>query len=353
MESNIPPKNLIFEITQRCNGDCMYCYNVWKNDGFYPKGELTARRIKRLLKKVLKESKANLVTLTGGEPLLREDLEEIVKFLRDLYIEVNIITNATLLNDKRINRLIELGISIFEVPLLSGRREMHNRLMRLETFDLITEAIVKIKKYNGRVVTVFVATGENISNFEEMAKLSFALGVDGIMFNRFNPGGEGAKYIHRLLPTPQQINEALTIAEAFSEKYKINISCSIPIQPCIIDTKKFKRIGFGFCSAGREKSYHTIDSLGNLRMCNHSRLILGNLFRESFQDLISKDIVANFISAIPAFCSPCNIRNSCLGGCKAAAEVCFGSTKEEEPFLRINKNNQMRENSSLELEVIK
>lgn len=343
MESNTSPKNLIFEVTQRCNGNCMYCYNVWKNDVTYPKGELTIGRIKRLLKKVLRESKANLITLTGGEPLLRKDLEDVVRFLRNLHAEVNIITNATLLNDKKIRRLIELGVSMFEVPLLSGRREVHNKLMGIEAFDLITEAIVKIKKYNGRVVTVFVATKENINDFKEMAKLSLALGTDGIMFNRFNPGGEGAKYINGLLPTPQQINEALTMAESFSEEYNIGISCSIPIQPCIIDTTKFKKLGFGFCSAGTEKSYYTIDSLGNLRMCNHSKLILGNLFRESFQDLISKNIVTNFISTVPTFCSQCNIKNSCLGGCKAAAEVCFGSMQEEEPFLKINKNSQEKE----------
>lgn len=338
METNIFPKNLIFEVTQRCNSNCMYCYNVWKNDTSYPRGELSTGATKKLLEKALRESKANLITLTGGEPLLRKDLEEVVRFLKNLHTEVNIITNATLLNDKKIRRLIELGVSMFEVPLLSGRREVHNKLMGLEAFDLITEAIVKVKKYNGKVVTVFVATKENINDFKEMAKLSFALGADGIMFNRFNPGGQGAKYINELLPTPQQIDEALTIAESFSEKYNIGISCSIPIHPCIIDTAKFKKIGFGFCSAGTEKSYYTIDPLGNLRMCNHSKLILGNLFRESFDDLISKDIAHNFISIIPDLCLHCEMKDTCMGGCKAAAEVCFGSLNDEEPFLKTNKS---------------
>jgi len=339
--AKILPKNLIIEVNQGCNANCLYCYNVWKNNGFYPKGELSTWRLKRLLKKVLKETKASLVTLTGGEPLLRKDTEQIVKFLKRMKAEVNIITNATLLKAERIKRLVSLGVSNFEVPLLSNKREVHNKLMRLDSFDSITEAIVEIKKYKGKVVTVFVATKENINDFEEMAKLSFALGSDGVMFNRFNPGGEGAKHIKELLPSIEQIKSALETADKFSEKYNISISCSIPIQPCLIDTSKFKKLGFGFCSVGTEKSYYTIDSIGNLRMCNHSKLILGNLFKESFRDLISKDCATKFISTIPEFCSQCDIKSSCLGGCKASAEVCFGSLSEEEPLLKMNKSRPM------------
>jgi len=329
--------NLIIEVTQRCNANCKYCYNVWRNDGSYPKGELPTWKLKRLLKKVLKETKAHLVTLTGGEPLLRKDLGEIVKFLRRQNVDVNIITNATLLKDKEISDLASLNVATFEVPLLSHKREVHNKLMRLDSFDLVTEAIVNIKKYNGKLVTVFVATKENIDDFGEMAKLSFALGADGIMFNRFNPGGEGIKHIRDLLPGTKQIREALKIANDFSEKYNFSISCSIPIQPCLIDTTEFKRLGFGFCGAGTEKSYYTIDSLGNLRMCNHSRLILGSLLTESFDTLVSQKIATEFISAMPSSCMRCKLKDDCLGGCKAAAEVCYDSLTAEEPFLKMGK----------------
>lgn len=335
------PKSIIFEITQRCNCNCKYCYNVWKNNGFYPEGELSTWKIKRLLKKIIKESRVDHITLTGGEPLLRRDLEQLIEFLRKRKIEVNIITNGMLLREERIRKLVSVGVFVFELPLLSYKREVHNQLMRADSFDLITEAIVKVKKYKAKVITVFVATKENINDFEDTARLSFALGADGIMFNRFNPGGEGAKYVKELLPSPQEIKNALRIAERFSEKYNFSVFCSIPIQPCIIDTSEFKKIGFGFCSAGTEKSYYTIDSLGNLRMCNHSKIILGNSFKESFRDLISKEIAHNFISAIPSSCEKCGIKSTCLGGCKAAAEVCFGSLESEDPFLNINKEEKL------------
>jgi pyrroloquinoline quinone biosynthesis protein E len=327
------PKSLIFEVTPRCNSNCRYCYNVWKNTPGYPGGELSHWKLSGLLKKVVRQTKAQQVTLTGGEPLLREDLERIVKMLRRLGVEVNIITNATLLSEERIKKLVSLGVANFEVPLLSDKREVHNRLMRFDAFDLVTQAMVKIKKYSGKVVTVFVATKENIGDFEEMAKLAFALGADGIMFNRFNPGGQGANFIQELLPGAREMREALKVANCISEKYHIGIACSIPIQPCIVDTTEFKNLNFGFCSAGTEKAYYAVDPLGNLRMCNHSPRILGNLFKRSFQDLIAQEAAKDFVTSIPQFCASCGKKTICQGGCKAAAESCSGSSQNEDPFL--------------------
>lgn len=341
-EFSVLPKSLIFEVTSRCNSDCKYCYNVWKNKSGYPQAELSYWRLSGLLKKVLRETKANLVTLTGGEPLLRKDLERILKLLRKLRVAVNIITNATLLSDKRVKRLIALGVSNFEVPLLSDKREAHNSLMRFDSFDSVTNAIVKIKKYSGKVVAVFVATKENIEDFEGAAKLAIALGCDGIMFNRFNPGGEGVNFIKELLPSAEQVTAALKTANKVAEKYHIGIACSIPIQPCLVDMAEFKNLNFGFCSAGTEKAYYAVDPLGNLRMCNHSKLILGNLFKQSFRDLIATEAAKNFIASIPQFCVPCKKKTICLGGCKAAAEACFGCMSEEDPFLIENKKNSTK-----------
>ena len=82
---------------------------------------------------------------------------------------------------------------------------------------------------------------------------------------------------------------------------------------------------------------HTLDPLGNLRPCNHTPTILGSLLEESFADLIAPERMAGFVEAIPSFCAPCRLRAECQGGCKAAAQVCFGSLHAEEPFLRHNR----------------
>ena len=49
------------------------------------------------------------------------------------------------------------------------------------------------------------------------------------------------------------------------------------------------------------------------------------------------DRLAAFVEAAPAFCDPCSLRETCQGGCKAAAQVCYGSLSAEEPFLHLNR----------------
>ncbi|MGD9581348.1 MAG: SPASM domain-containing protein, partial [Vampirovibrionia bacterium] len=206
----------------------------------------------------------------------------------------------------------------------------------------VTESIANIKSMDGRVVTVFVATKKNLHTWKDTIEMAIALGADGIMFNRFNPGGEGAKHIEELLPTPDAFDEALTIANEASEKYKISIACSIAMQPCLIKTEKFPNLGFGFCAAGSPRAYYTIDPLGNLRMCNHSHTILGNLMEKSFQKLALNKTAKEFVKAVPEFCNDCSIVTDCQGGCKAASEVCYGDICAEDPFLHLYKEQAVK-----------
>ncbi len=82
-------KTLIVELTQRCNHACRHCYNVWHSDSpgrpsGYPRGELGTAQTLALLTKALGEITCSHVTLTGGEPLLRQDLPQILDWLRQL-----------------------------------------------------------------------------------------------------------------------------------------------------------------------------------------------------------------------------------------------------------------------------
>jgi radical SAM protein with 4Fe4S-binding SPASM domain len=58
---------------------------------------------------------------------------------------------------------------------------------------------------------------------------------------------------------------------------------------------------------------------------------------EPFAELIARERMAPFVAAVPDFCEPCALRDTCRGGCKAAAQVCYGSLTAEEPFLHLNR----------------
>jgi PqqA peptide cyclase len=328
-------QSLVFEVTQRCNHDCPHCYNAWKNAAPYPPAPpLSTCETLGMLDKVLDETGARLVSLSGGEPMLRPDIYQIVDFLGARGVSTNLITNGSLLTEEAIDRLSPDKISIFELPLLSVDRAIHDLLSGSPgAFDRVTLAIANLKAARQRVVTVFVATKWNLPTWPETAELAFALGADGIMFNRFNPGGEGGRHIEELQASPEELTVALDVAEKFGTQYDLSISCSIAMPPCLFDTSRYKRLTFGFCAAGTERAYYTIDPVGNLRPCNHSPTILGNVRQQGFWEIVDGRASRDFVAARPKFCAGCRLETACQGSCKAAAEACFGTPRALEPFL--------------------
>ncbi|MHC5056270.1 MAG: radical SAM protein [Planctomycetota bacterium] len=325
--------SLVFEVTQECNHSCAHCYNCWKNPVDYPRGALPTRETLAMYGKVLDETGASLVSLSGGEPMLREDIHDIVSFLNDRGVAVNLITNGSRLPEDAIERLAG-KISVFELPLLSSDRAVHDAMSGREgAFDDATLAMATLKANRERVVGVFVATKRNLPTWRRTAELAFALGLDGVMFNRFNPGGEGARHIDELQAGPEELSEALDTANEISGEYEMPISCSIAMPPCLLDHARWPRLSFGFCAAGTERAYYTVDPLGNLRPCNHSPTVLGNVRERDFWELAESSAMKDFVSARPGFCSGCGSEDECLGGCKAAGEACSGSAWEADPFL--------------------
>ena len=335
--------SFVFEVTQRCNHDCPHCYNAWKNPIGYPAGELGTAETLAMLGKMLDETGATLVSLSGGEPMLRGDIHEIVDFLGGRGATVNLITNGSLLDEAAIARLSPEKISIFELPLLSSERAIHDRLSgRVGAFDDVTMAIADLKAARQRIVCVFVATRLNLPTWREAAEVAIALGADGIMFNRFNPGGRGRENIELLQAPPEEVAAALDVAQEISREYDFPISCSITMPPCLFEHVRWPRLSFGFCAAGTERAYYTVDPLGNVRPCNHSGLILGNLRERGFWELADSAAMADFMTARPAFCAGCRMEEQCLGGCKAAAEVCCGSAWAADPFLAAFEGQAVR-----------
>lgn len=331
--------SLIFEVTQRCNHACLHCYNVWeKPEADYPRGELDTAQTLALLSKALDETRCSNVTLTGGEPLLRCDLDEILDLIHDHGARATVISNGHLLTERRISELLDREVGLFELPLLSHRREVHDRLSgSTGALDAVLNSMSHLRYQGGQFVAVFVITRLNSDDVHSVIRLAFAFGARGLMLNRFNPGGRGRANMDELLPTIAQVQRALTVANDAVSEFGFPISCSIPIQPCLVDVGPLPNLGFGYCAAGTERAYHTLDPLGNVRPCNHTSTILGNLFHESFADLIASERMATFTRALPTLCTLCALGATCQGGCKAAAQECYDSLWAEEPFLHQNR----------------
>ena len=243
-------RTVAFEVTQECNQDCVFCYNVWKC-GSYPRGLLNTSETVELIDRIIAGYWPSVLSFTGGEPLLRHDIIDLIRHAsKRTYC--NLITNGTLMTDGLTRDLVDAGVRTFEFTLLSANRETHDRLVGRQSFDQLIDGIASVRAAGGSVATTFVALRDNIDGWQETLELSVALGARGILFNRFNVGGAGVVDASKLMPTTEQLKQALAIADAGAQKYGISISCGVPIPPCVIDRSAYRNIELG--TALRERA---------------------------------------------------------------------------------------------------
>jgi pyrroloquinoline quinone biosynthesis protein E len=187
-------ESLLYEVTERCNLQCPHCYNVWKNDDSLPPQEpreLSTDQSLRLIDKAIRESRCRRFAFTGGEPLLREDLEILVRHAASRCEHVTLITNGTLLTGERVQSLIKAGVALFELPLNAGNRVGHNHMAGgIDCFDRVTRAAVEIRSRGAELAFVFVGTSLNIEGWKDALDLGMALGARLFLFNRYNAGGK-------------------------------------------------------------------------------------------------------------------------------------------------------------------
>ena len=190
--------SLLFEVTPRCNLACIHCYNVWKDDVGYAEDELPTERAMALIEKAVRETHCRQFTFTGGEPLMRPDLEKLVAHARMLCKSVALITNGTLLPEQRVKALVDAGVSLFELPLNSADRAMYNRLAGgIDCFDKVTRAAAEIRHCGAELAFVFAGTAMNIGHWKEVVELGMALGSVNFLFNRYNAECEAVQpYAH-------------------------------------------------------------------------------------------------------------------------------------------------------------
>jgi radical SAM protein with 4Fe4S-binding SPASM domain len=171
------------------------------------------------------------------------------------------------------------------------------------------------------------------------AELAIALGAFGMMYNRMNLAMGNMHLADRLLPTPRMIEENLEMLEAIGGEYGLPVAVSVVIEPCVVDVRQYEHVHFGWCPLAGEDSYFTVDPGGNLRICNHSPVILGNINRDSFADIYyGHPHVRAFHDTWPEECADCDpeLKEMCRGGCKAAAEQCYGTLARVDPFVTVS-----------------
>ena len=329
-----PKSSLTVEVTTRCNRDCAYCYNVWKADPAYPRDELPASAFLALVESALEASGIGHVQVSGGEPLLRSDLVEILEGIQAFGADVSLVTDGGLIDDEMASTLARLGVGPVQPTLLAADRDLHNDLKGADCFDATVAAIDRLGREGVPVCVAFVCTRLNHTAFRDVVELCFALGVRAVAFNRLCVVGEGGKRRAELAPTRDMIAACLDVAQWANERLLMNVSAAISLPLCVVDKSRTPNLSFGRCAIQTESPGFTLDPVGNLRACSISPTILGNLRTEPWHAILSRAEKDYFreMAVAPDSCRECSLVSHCGGGCRESALACFGELNRRDPL---------------------
>lgn len=201
------PVSGTFELTQRCNFGCEMCY---VHDCKQKTDPLSAEDWLRLAQQA-KDAGTVFLLLTGGEPLLRDDFEQIYRALAKMGFVISINTNGSLL-EKYAALFDELPPTRINVSLYGADNQSYNKLCKNEAFDKVLSSVKKMKELGISMRFNAIFTPANISEYKKIADISKELSIplkpttysyppvrldkkiDGL---RFSPE-EAAEYIHQI-----------------------------------------------------------------------------------------------------------------------------------------------------------
>jgi len=251
---------------------------------------------------------------------------------------VTIISNGTSAEESDYNLLSDFKISLFEFPLHSENAVIHDKMAGKEgSFKKVLQSIRYLQRLNTDICVVCVLTKLNIELLRETLVFAESIGIKKFMLARFNIGGRGIEHQEELLPSLQQLKSAFQTANDFSMNSSMQISANVCVPCCIIDQKDYPGIAISHCSSDPMRKPITIDAFGDVRMCNHSPVITGNIFRESIRSIFNSEYVKSWDTTTPLYCRDCVKWEKCRGGCRAASEQLGGSLLAEDPIVGLMK----------------
>jgi radical SAM protein with 4Fe4S-binding SPASM domain len=339
-DEDVKVPRLDIELTTACDHRCAHCYNVWGADAkaagdAYPKGQLPTDEIISMLGRVVRQSGARHLTLTGGEPMLRRDAMDIVAAACALVPSVQLVTNGSHISPEVAKELRKHGLRSVQLTLLSADRERHDAMKGVECYDDTVRAAVDLREAGVPVQICFVAVRDNAGELPGVLELCYVLGIGHLAYNRMSPSGGAVAEVSRLMPTVEQVERDLGAANRLGRRFGIKISTAMPIPPCLIRIERYPWVRFGFCSTGTKTPNITVDALGNVRSCNLSSNVLGNVLEQEWSEIYGNPYPRTFRTVLPAPCVGCAYETSCNGGCKEAAIATFGDPRHLEPFVHL------------------
>ncbi len=343
----LKPRIVAWELTRRCNLKCRHCRAAEAGDT--DAKELTTEQIARVMDDILTVARPLLI-LTGGEPLLRNDLYEIIHAGRERGFAVAVAPNGTLLDRSAAERMVKLGVHRVSISLDGPTAEIHDDFRGVAgAFEGALRGCQACRSAGLPFQINTTLTVANIEHVEAMAALTAELGAVALHTFSPVPVGRGTELDRREI-------EASLSQDALDRLCRLYENAPIPVRvTCAPQFYRRVRECRGLSTDARRsgstrhpavghdsfshgciagKAYVFIGADGHVQPCGYLPVDCGNVLVEGFADVWGHSQVLRDLrepAKLKGKCGRCEAMTVC-GGCRARAYALTGDYLAPDPF---------------------
>lgn len=343
-----PPLWLLAELTHSCPLQCPYCSNplqlVRKQD------ELDTESWLRILHDA-RQMGATQLGFSGGEPLLRPDLEILIAAAQKLGYYTNLITSGVGMNEERVAAFRQQGLDHIQISFQASNQDINDYLAGCNSYQQKIEMARAIKRHGYPMVLCFVIHRENIDQVREMLELAIALKADFVELATTQYEGWALLNRNHLLPSLKQVQDA----EAVANEYQARLKNKMKIYYVVPDYYEGRPKP---CMDGWGKVFLAITPDGVALPCHAARELPGL----DFANVLEHELKWIWYDS-PAFnnfrgtgwmkepCASCDERNKDYGGCRCQAYKLTGDPHNADPTCSKSPNHNIIQRAILEAEL--
>jgi len=333
------PSHPVWEMTRACNLSCIHCH---ASGGGADADELDTREGKDLLDQLAGIREFRMMAFTGGEPLLRDDLFELLAHSRALGFTNTLATNATLIDDASARELRRCGVVIGAISLDGFDAETHDRVRgQPGAFEKTLRGARALRRAGIVLHVNITAMSYNLNQIRPLTELVDELGTGILLMYQLVPVGRGRAIDDAALSRSENERLVRFLAEAQRQSRAIIEPVAAPqywaylLQESGIHRGVRLRIAESLihgCAAGRGFVY--VKPNGDVWACPFLEESAGNVrdtpFRDTWESSPLFTALREREAKLEGRCGPCEYNRVC-GGCRSRAHAVTGRVLAEDP----------------------
>ncbi|MCK4739479.1 MAG: heme b synthase [Deltaproteobacteria bacterium] len=336
------PKLIAWEMTRTCNLNCIHC-RAASRFGKYP-NELTTEEAFKFLDDVATFAKP-IIIMTGGEPMLRDDVWKIAQHGTDLGLRMVMAPCGFLVTEETVQQMIDVGIQRVSFSIDGATKETHDAFRRVDgAFESVMTAIESCNKIGMEFQVNTTISKHNLHELPKILELVIKLGAKAHHPFLLVPTGRG-ETMKDMEISPEEYEKTLTWFYEMRDEVPIQFkpTCAPHYYRIFRQKEREKGItvtpethGFDAMSKGcmGGQSFAFVSHVGKVQICGFLEEECGDIRQEPFSKIWNESKVFKQMRAWDDYngrCGYCEYRSVC-GGCRARAFAFTDDYMDEEPF---------------------